>query len=61
MTTANQEIRREATGRGIKLWQIADRLGITDSYFSRKLRHELPPEEKAKIKAIIAEMAQEGK
>lgn len=60
MTTANQEIRREATGHGIKLWQIANKLGITDSYFSRKLRHEFPPEEKAKIKAIIAELTQEG-
>ena len=34
----NVEIRREAAGAGVKLWQIADKLGITDSYFSRKLR-----------------------
>ena len=60
MTTANQEIRLEAAGRGIKLWEIADKLGITDSYFSRKLRHELPPEEKAKLQEIIAELAKEG-
>lgn len=61
MVTANQEIRREAADRGIKLWRIADRLGITDSYFSRKLRHELPDGEKEKIKTIIAELAQEDK
>jgi hypothetical protein len=53
---ANTEIRREAAGNGVRLWQIADRLGYTDSYFSRKLRHELPQEEKAKIRAIISQL-----
>lgn len=60
MSIQNQEIRLEAAGCGIKLWQIADKLGITDSYFSRKLRHELPDGEKEKIRTIIAELAQEG-
>lgn len=52
----NVEIRREAAGAGVKLWQIADKLGITDSYFSRKLRKEFTNEEKEKIRAIIAEL-----
>ena len=43
----------------MKLWQIADKLGITDSYFSRKLRKEFTNEEKEKIRAIIAELAKE--
>ncbi|WP_050696548.1 hypothetical protein [Anaeromassilibacillus senegalensis] len=60
MGVKNQEIRLEAAGRGIKLWQIADKLGIADASLSRKLRHELPDGEKEKIRTIIAELAQEG-
>lgn len=56
----NIEVRRAAAMSGIKLWQIADQLHITDSYFSRKLRHELPDEEKQKIFAIIEELAKEA-
>ena len=45
----NLDIRTEAKNAGVKLWQIADELGMTDGSFSRKLRKELNPEEKAKI------------
>lgn len=54
----NTDIRKEAANQGVKLWQIADKLGITDSYFSKKLRKELPQEEK-KIRLIITELKQE--
>lgn len=60
MTQANQKIRRAAAGAGVKLWQIADKLGITDSYFSRLLRKELPADKQADILRIIAELEQEG-
>lgn len=53
----NQDIRREAAGAGVKLWEIAEALGITDSYFSRKLRQELTDEQKVKIRAIICTIA----
>ena len=43
----------------VKLWWIADKLGIADTGLSKKLRHELPDEEKEKIRAIIAELAKE--
>lgn len=56
---SNQEVRRTAAGAGVKLWQIADALGITDSSFSRKLRKELPQEEKEKIFSIIQKLSQE--
>ena len=49
----NHEIRIAAKKAQINLWKIADALGITDSTFSRKLRHELPENEKARILAII--------
>lgn len=52
----NLDIRTEAKNAGVKLWQIADELGMTDGSFSRKLRKELNPEEKTKIKSIIAKL-----
>lgn len=55
----NQEIRRAAAGAGVKLWQIAEALGIADCSLSRKLRRELPPEEKERIFGIIRELTQE--
>lgn len=55
----NQDIRRTAAGSGVKLWQIAEVLGIADCSLSRKLRRELPAEEKERIFAIIRELAQE--
>ena len=55
----NQDIRRTAAGAGVKLWQIADELGIADCNFSRKLLKELPQEEKDKILAIIERLSRE--
>ena len=56
----NVDIRRAAASSGVKLWQIADALGMTDGNFSRKLRKELPQEEKAEILAIIERIPMEG-
>ena len=60
MTQANQKIRRTAAVAGVKLWQIADKLGYTDSTFSRLLRKELPEDKQAQIMQIIAELEQEA-
>ncbi len=53
----NEKIRAAAKREGVKLWQIADRLGINDGNFSRRLRHELGQEETEKILALIDEIA----
>lgn len=53
----NHEIRQTAKKSGVKLWQIADKLGINDGNFSRKLRHELTETERVNILNIIAELA----
>ena len=55
----NSEIRAYAKQKDVLLWQIADRLGINDGNFSRKLRHELPDEEKERIRNIIDEVVAE--
>ena len=52
----NLDIRTEVKSAGLRLWQIADGLGIDDSRFSRKLRHELPEAEKQRIRNIIKDL-----
>ncbi|MBQ3355671.1 MAG: hypothetical protein IJG45_00965 [Oscillospiraceae bacterium] len=52
----NRDIRLAIAGAGLKLWEIAAALGITDSYFSRKLRKEFSPEEKARVLKIVEEL-----
>lgn len=56
---ANVEIRERAKKAGCYLWEIAERLGMSDAAFSRKLRRELPQEEKERILTIIDLMAME--
>ena len=58
---ANIEIRTKARSQSVKLWQIADCLGVTDSTFSRKLRKELPESEKTRILEIIDKLSTETK
>lgn len=60
MTVKNQDIRNAAKKAGVKLWQIADKLGTWDTTFSKKLRKELPQEEKEEIFGIIATLAKEN-
>lgn len=56
----NIEVRSAAASAGVKLWQIADALGMTDGNFSRKLRKELSQEEKQMILEIIERIPMEG-
>ncbi len=56
---ANMEIRNAVKKAGIRLWEVAAACGINDGNFSRKLRQELPQEEKEKILAIIDRLAQD--
>lgn len=55
----NIDVRRAAAGNGVRLWQVADALGIADAQLSRKLRKELPDDEKQKIFEIIREISAE--
>lgn len=55
----NEHIKSHAKDRGVKLWEVAYRYGITDATFSRKLRLELPTQEREKIMEIIDELAKE--
>lgn len=57
----NMRIREAAKATGVRMWQIAEKLGIQDTAFSRKLRHELPEKEAEKVLSIIAQLAEEVK
>lgn len=56
----NIEVRSAAASAGVKLWQIADAIGVNDGNFSRKLRKEFTPEEKERILEIIDRISKEG-
>lgn len=57
----NKDLRAEIVKRGLFYWQVAARLGISDTTFSRMLRSELSPERKARILEMIdAEGAADG-
>ncbi len=54
----NVDIRTEISNAGLKLWQVADGLGISDTSFSRLLRHELPEVKKTEIRTIITTISE---
>ena len=56
----NENIRQAAKSAGVKLWQVAEAVGVNDGNFSRKLRHELPEDEKQKILEIIDRLSKEA-
>jgi len=58
---SNTDIKNEVKQSGVYLWQIADRLGINDGNFSRKLRKELSEAEKERIRSIIKDLKAERK
>ncbi len=49
----NSLIKHYAKVSGVKLWQVAEALGMQDSNFSKKLRHQLTPTEEQRICEII--------
>lgn len=55
----NQEVRDAARSAGVRLWEVAEVFGVNDGNFSRKLRRELPPAEKARVLDIINQLARE--
>ena len=48
--------KNEVKENGLYLWQIAEKLNMSDNWLSRLLRHELPPEKKEEIRSAIAEL-----
>ena len=57
MCLLNENIKKYAKDNKVKLWQIAEKIGLLDTSFSKKLRHQLSMAEENKIFAIIDEIA----
>lgn len=57
--SANTDIRREAKANGVPLWRIAEFLKISEPTMSRRMRKEMPDEEKKQMREIISQLAQE--
>lgn len=55
----NIDIRKAAIEAGVKLWQIAEELGIADATLSRKLRRELSDKERERVMEIIRRLSGE--
>lgn len=53
------EVREMILSAGLRLWQVADRLGMTDNSFSRRLRHDFNQTEVDRVRQIIKELQAE--
>lgn len=58
MQKANTDIREALKASKIPIWECALKLGVHENTLLRKLRLELPQEEKQKIISIIQEISQ---
>lgn len=56
---ANETIRKAAKDAGLKLWEVAEIVGVTDSTLSKMLRRELAEERQRTILAGIKCLAAE--
>ncbi len=56
----NKDLKRLAAGRGVKQWQIAERLGLREETFCRLLRKPLKPDMREKVIKIIDTLSKES-
>lgn len=57
----NTDIRTAAKQKGVRLWEVADWLNVSEPTITRKLRRELPADEKQRIISLIDEISAEKK
>lgn len=56
----NETFKAYAKGQGVKLYQVAEKLGLRPPEFSvQYMRHELTKSETTKLKAIVREIKRE--
>lgn len=55
----NEPIRRRASENGVKLWELAQKMGIADTTFSKRMRRQFTEEETARALRYIDEIAEE--
>lgn len=57
---SNKELKLYAAGKGVRLYQVAEKFGILDANFSRKLRKELSKEDAERFRKYVDEIASES-
>ncbi len=50
---ANLDVREKAKAAGVYLWQIAAAIGVSEPTFNRRMRVEMPENEKEQVKKVI--------
>ena len=55
----NKDIREALAKSNIKYWELAEKIGVSASWLSVRLRKELPENEKLKIFSLIQEITKE--
>ncbi len=59
MTKANNAIRNAAKSANVPLWQVAEKLKISEPTMTRRLRRELANDEQEQIISIINDIEKE--
>jgi AraC-like DNA-binding protein len=59
MRERNIDIRAKAKEAKIRFWEIGEKLGMSESTFTRYLRRELDTNSKERILTIVQEMEQQ--
>ncbi len=60
MVKKNIDIRRAAKENGVFLWEIAEKLGVSEPTLNRYLRKEMTDSQKAKFRAAIEQLEQKA-
>ncbi len=55
----NKELKRYAASKGVRLWQVAEKFGLNDANFSRKLRHDLNEQDAKKFIVYVDELSED--
>lgn len=55
----NEDVREKIANAGVRMWKVAEALGVADTTLSKKLRKELSEDEKRKIFSIVEQLARE--
>ena len=56
----NSKIRLYASGKGVKLWELAKALNISEATLTRKLRNDLPKDEEKRLFEAINAAAEKA-
>ena len=56
----NMDVRQYAKSNAVFLWQVAQAMGISEPTMSRRLRMELPKQDKQRFFCIIDKIAEQN-